>query len=111
MLLHKMSYEARLRLAVQACRGENEKIGIGKCLSAYAAADEYEVCRQTVWRRHTGRTRPRDAAHVRQFLLTVEQEEVLVEWCENLSRGAHPLCRKTLAPKVKALCRREPGKN
>ncbi|KII90587.1 hypothetical protein PLICRDRAFT_60902, partial [Plicaturopsis crispa FD-325 SS-3] len=59
--------------------------------------------------RLNGRHGPAHDAHADQMLLSPAQEAVLVEWCHYLSLTAHPLNRRTLAPKVEAIAGKTPG--
>lgn len=66
--------------------------------------------RLTIWRRMTGRTKRRRKAHQSQQLLTDIQEEVLINYAKFLSLSGFPLSKRTIAPKVQALCGKRPGR-
>ncbi|KAG8915776.1 hypothetical protein FRC02_004365 [Tulasnella sp. 418] len=102
-----MSPEKRLQRAF--AKGQRPAVGIGKKLSARAAAKLYNVSASTLCDRRSGKHAPSESAHQSQSLLTKEQEQVLVEWL--VLETAHPVTRKTIGPKVHALCGKAPGRN
>lgn len=64
----------------------------------------------TIWRRFGGKAKPKCKAHMRQQLLNRVQENVLVEWIKFLGLTGRPLSKRTIAPKVTALCGRKPSR-
>jgi hypothetical protein len=81
----------------KSCNDAAKKLGI---MSKYT----------TIWRRHNGKTTARVKAHMRQQLLNSSQEKVLVNWIKWLGFTGVPLSKKTIAPKVQALCGRKPSR-
>ncbi|KAF7372037.1 Tigger transposable element-derived protein 2 [Mycena venus] len=73
---------------------------------AFSIEDQYK----TVWRRLNGRTKSRRAAHMTSQLLNESQEKTLVSWIKFLGIAGIPLSKRTIAPKVTALCGRKPSR-
>lgn len=84
----------------------------GKYPHAKAAAAALNAPKKhmAIWRRLTGRAKPRSEAHAVQQLLNVKQEEVLVEYILFLGHLSIPLNKRTVLPKVEALCGKKPAK-
>ncbi|KAJ7360678.1 hypothetical protein DFH08DRAFT_618472, partial [Mycena albidolilacea] len=77
------------------------------------AVEALEIPKQaaTIRRRLEGNFKPRIDSQVQRQLLTPTQEEVLAEWMKFYGFAGLPLNKKTVAARVKALCRQSPGKN
>ncbi|KAJ7488454.1 hypothetical protein B0H11DRAFT_1720502 [Mycena galericulata] len=67
---------------------------------ALGIADQYK----TVWHRLTGKSKSRRAAHMTSQLLNETQEKTLVSWIKFLGIAGISLSKRTIAPKVTALC-------
>ena len=63
----------------------------------------------TLRNRFLGKSLPPRKAHVQQQLLSPEAEKVLVDWIIFLSDTAHPLNKRTIRKKAKALCGKKPS--
>jgi hypothetical protein len=63
----------------------------------------------TVRRRLKEKTQPANKAHVSQQLLSPAQEDVLADWMRFLGALVILVNKKTIAPKVEALCSRRPN--
>lgn len=64
----------------------------------------------TIWRRWKGVTKARKSAHAAQQLLKPPQEKVLLSWIKFLGATGTPLSKRTIAPKVEALCGKKPSR-
>ncbi|KAF7334020.1 Tigger transposable element-derived protein 2 [Mycena venus] len=73
---------------------------------AFGIEDQHK----TVWRRLNGKTKYRRAAHMTSQLLNESQEKTLVSWIKFLGIAGIPLSKRTIAPKVTALCGRKPSR-
>lgn len=78
----------------------------GAAARALDIFDQY----QTVYRRLNGKTKSRMAAHMTSQLLNAQQEAILIAWIKYLGRAGIPLSKRTIAPKVIALCGRKPSR-
>lgn len=98
--------EALVETAVEGVRN-------GKWKNAYDAAKALKKpkLRVTIWRSLTGRTSCRIVAHARQQLLKPEQEKVLISYIKFLGGSGFPLSKRTIAPKVAALCGQKPNRD
>jgi hypothetical protein len=59
--------------------------------SSHAAERQYGVSRVTTWRRLKGKAKSRRRAPERDHLLSDQDEEALVGWCQELTKAWHPL--------------------
>lgn len=107
--LQKAKKDAALENKIQAAV-QDVKTGVYK--SAAAAARAYDLGPQytTIWRRVQGKAKSCCKAHLRQQLLNGSQEKVLVEWIKYLAMTGHPLSKRTIGPKVYALCGKTPSR-
>jgi hypothetical protein len=83
----------------------------GTCSNLTEAAKAFNVSYATLRRRHQGITRPKAHAHENQMLLSLSQEAVVCEWLGYLGATGHPISRRSIAPKVKAICGTWPSKS
>ncbi|KAG6810032.1 hypothetical protein H0H93_015300, partial [Arthromyces matolae] len=83
--------------------------GTYKSFSEAASALGLETSRTTIWRRYANKSKPHTAAHLTQQLLNENQEIVLQNWIKWLGITGVPLSKKTIGPKVKALCGKTPS--
>ncbi|KAI0055337.1 hypothetical protein BV25DRAFT_1767236, partial [Artomyces pyxidatus] len=84
--------------------------GTGEKLSIAGAARKFDVTLSTLRRRFYGLSKAPHAAHEDQQHLNEAQEDVLVKWLEHLGHTGHAISKKSIRPKVYALCGRFPNK-
>jgi hypothetical protein len=85
----RQASDAEIDQAVDAVRKKLVK-------SMYAAERQYGVPWATIWRRLKGKAKLRRRAHERDQLLSDQEEEALIGWCQELTRARHPLPRAML---------------
>jgi hypothetical protein len=83
----------------------------GSCSTVTEAAKVFDIPYATLRRRHHGLTRPKVHAHENQMLISLAQEAVVCEWLAYLGATAHPISRRSIAPKVEAICGTWPSKS
>jgi hypothetical protein len=109
-----MAKGSRYRQASKAAAAKEHKIQnaalayqAGDYTSVAAAADAFGISassRVTVWCRIHNKSRSHRSAHMTQQLLNHNQEIVLENWIKWLGVTGIPLSKRTIAPKVQALC-------
>jgi len=90
--------EARISLAKEAFQ-KGQHSSMMKAAKAYNIKEHYFTLR----RRIKGTAVPKKEAHADQQLLSPAEESVLVDWMRYLALTGHPLNKRTIRPKVKAL--------
>lgn len=95
--------EEQLRNAVDGIRS-------GRFKDCKDAAKQLKIPHTTLWRRFTEKSKAHSKAHMRQQLLNNEQEQVLVNYATWLGMAGTPLSKRTIGPKVEALCGRKPSR-
>ena len=95
--------ETALQKAVSGIRS-------GLYKNAKDAAYALGIPHTTVWRRLNEKAKPRCKAHMNQQLLNDDQELVLINYTIWLGFAGIPLSKRTIAPKVEALCGRKPSR-
>jgi hypothetical protein len=77
-----------------------------------AAARQFKIDRKTLQRRHKGISKPRERAYSEShMLLTIEQEEALIQHINNLSDRGLPPTPQFLTNLVLEIVKKQPGKN
>ncbi|KAJ7789603.1 hypothetical protein B0H14DRAFT_3891775 [Mycena olivaceomarginata] len=74
--------------------------GTSKNAAEAARAFDIEEQYKTVWRRLTGKTKSRRAAHMTSQLLNESQKKILGSWIKFLGVAGIPLSKRTIAPKL-----------
>jgi hypothetical protein len=85
----------------------------GEYTSVAAAADAFGISVSsctTVWHRIHGKSKSHCVAHMTQQLLNLNQEIVLENWIKWFGVTGIPLSKRTIAPKVQALCGQKPSR-
>lgn len=99
----KLTYEERIAAAIHWMQS-------GATSNMAEAAAKFGLVYTTFQNRYTGRTKSRAEANRKLFKISPETEDVLVEWCQYLGMRGTPLNRRTIGPRVKALCGSSPTK-
>lgn len=77
-----------------------------------ATAKKFKIDRRTLQRRHKGISKPKESAYSEShMLLTIEEEEVLVQHINNLSDRGLPPTPQILRNLVFEIAKKQPGKN
>jgi hypothetical protein len=78
-------------------------------ISYQKVAQKYGVQDTTLRRRYLGQNEAREVKHLRQQLLTPEQEAELIEWINNETQGKQPPAAPLVAQKASILAGRDAG--
>jgi hypothetical protein len=97
--------EAKETKIQQACSALENKTH----RSIRAAALAFNIPKSTLRRRYQGISTARKQAHEKDRHLNQAQEDVLCEWIAHLAATAHPISKRTIRPKVQALCGKRPS--
>lgn len=106
---HLPSTPKRIQFAHDAVA--NGRAGGGPKISIREASERFQVARSTLSDRLTGKHSSAPAAHSDQSLLSLDQEAVVVEWCQHKLKRAQPLTKLTLHSYVYSLTGKMPGRN
>jgi transposase len=99
--------EAKEENIQQACLALKKKT----YQSVHAAAQAFGIPISTLRRRSKGIATSRKQAHEKDKHLNKAQEDVLCEWIAHLAATGHPISKRTIRPKVQALCGKWPSRS